>query len=252
MAGVTSDIVFAGRMHAKWIKFDVRYLLGQDAAAQQQVIDETQANGFKVLLNVTGDPFEFSGTDRATYIAAYAAYVGALSANGADGIEVWREMNGRMTAQEYVQLLAYAYQAIKTARPDTLVISGALKAVANAENPDDNTGTYYTRLAEAGAAQFADCIGTQYVRGRSRPPAPAAIRAATARSTTCPRPAMDRARRQAVCCRCVIRASVISCRRVTRRCRTITPGRKTSPPRSRRSGPPTRSAWAKKARRPGW
>ena len=59
MAGVTRDIVFAGRMHAKWIKFDVRYLLGQDAAAQQQVIDETQANGFKVLLNVTGDPSSF-------------------------------------------------------------------------------------------------------------------------------------------------------------------------------------------------
>jgi hypothetical protein len=169
MAGVTRDIVFAGRMHAKWIKFDVRYLLGQDAAAQQQLIDETQANGFKVLLNVTGDPFEFAGTDRATYIAAYAAYVGALSANGADGIEVWHEMNGRMTAQEYVQLLAYAYQAIKTADPDTLVISGALKPVANAENPDDNTGAYYARLAEASVARYADCIGTQYVLGMVPP-----------------------------------------------------------------------------------
>ncbi len=113
--------------------------MGQNPADQQQIIDEVQANGFKVLLNVYGDPFEFTGTDRATYIAAYAAYVGALSANGADGIEVWREMNGRMTAQDYVQLLAYAYQAIKTADPTTLVITGALQPVADAKIPTNTT-----------------------------------------------------------------------------------------------------------------
>jgi hypothetical protein len=169
MGGVSSDIIFAGRMHLKWIKIDVHYLLGQDPADQQQVIDEVQANGFKVLLNVAGDPFEFAGTDRATYIAAYAAYVGALAANGADGIEVWRDMNGRMTAQEYVQLLAYAYQAIKTADPNTLVITGALRPVADTDNPEEIDSTYYTRLAEAGAAQFADCIGTQYVLGTVPP-----------------------------------------------------------------------------------
>jgi hypothetical protein len=169
MGGVSSDIIFAGRMHLKWIKIDVHYLLGQDPALQQQVMDEVQANGFKVLLNVVGDPFEFAGTEHATYIAAYAAYVGVLAANGADGIEVWRDMNGRMTAQEYVQLLAYAYQAIKTADPNTLVITGALRPVADTDNPEEIDSTYYTRLGEAGAAQFADCIGVQYVLGTVPP-----------------------------------------------------------------------------------
>ncbi len=130
-------------MHAKWIKFDVPYRLGQDPAGQQQIIDDAQANGFKVLLNVVGDPFEFMGADRGTYIAAYADFVGMLAANGADGIEVWREMNGRMTAEEYVQLLAYAYQAIKTADPTTLVISGALRPVAESEDPEELDSTYY-------------------------------------------------------------------------------------------------------------
>jgi hypothetical protein len=166
MGSLSSDVIFAGRMHTKWIKFDLTYLLGQDPADQQTLITNVQANGFKVLLNVTGDPFEFIGTDRATYIAAYASYVGGLAAGGADGIEIWREMNGRMTPDDYIQLLAYATQAIKTARPTTLVITGALRlSVA----PEDSDSAYYARLAEVGVARAADCIGAQYVLGTVAP-----------------------------------------------------------------------------------
>jgi hypothetical protein len=66
-------------------------------------------------------------------------------------------------------MLAYAYHAIKTAKPDTMVISGALKPVAETDNLDENDSAYYTRLAAAGVAQYADCIGAQYVLGTVPP-----------------------------------------------------------------------------------
>jgi hypothetical protein len=123
IGGVTSSIIQVGRMGLTWVKIEVRYQLGQSSVFFAQGIAEAQANGFKVLLNVTGDPFEFMGTDRALYLGGYVQFVGDLAALGADGIEIWYGMNGRLTPDEYVQMLGYAYHAIKTANPNTLVIA---------------------------------------------------------------------------------------------------------------------------------
>ncbi|MBN1564676.1 MAG: hypothetical protein JXA10_12595, partial [Anaerolineae bacterium] len=169
IGGVTSSILQVGRMGLTWVKMDVRYQLGQASTSYIQSITEAQANGFKVLLNVTGDPFEFMGTDRAVYLGGYVQFVGELAALGVDGIEVWYGMNGRMTAAEYVQLLGYTYHAIKTANSQTLVITGALRPVTNPETPAEDAETYYTQLGDAQIAQYADCIGVAYTLGTVSP-----------------------------------------------------------------------------------
>jgi hypothetical protein len=169
IGGVSSTILQAGRMGLNWVKIDVHYRLGQSPTFFERGIGEAQANGFKVLLNVTGDPFEFMATDRALYLGGYVQFVGDLAAMGVEGIEVWHGMNGRMMPDEYVQMLGYAYHAIKTANPNTFVITGALRPVASTENLDEDDGTYYIRLGEAGVASYADCIGVEYTIGTVSP-----------------------------------------------------------------------------------
>jgi hypothetical protein len=66
-------------------------------------------------------------------------------------------------------LLAWSYSAIKTAHPGTMVITGALTPTASTENPEQGDGLYFERLASAGAAQYADCIGAQYTLGTVPP-----------------------------------------------------------------------------------
>jgi hypothetical protein len=69
-----------------------------------------------VLLTVTGDPAEFEAVPRLDYITQYAAYVSGLAAYGADGLEVWHDMNLQMPARDYVWLLALSYNAIKSGK----------------------------------------------------------------------------------------------------------------------------------------
>ena len=67
------------------------------------------------------------------------------------------------------QMLAAAYSAIKTANPDVMVISGA-PAPTGAEQGLGadrvwNDDHYVAGMAEAGAANYADCIGLHYNEG---------------------------------------------------------------------------------------
>ncbi|MBI5958899.1 MAG: hypothetical protein HY866_09205, partial [Chloroflexi bacterium] len=159
----------AGKLHAQWIKLDITYRIGMTPGGEQRHIEDLQGAGFKVLFNVTGDPVEFANITRPDYIAEYAGYVGGLALYGADGIEVWREMNGQMTSAEYMQILAYGFAAIKNANPNTLVISGALLPTPTADTPEQSDKVYYEQLAGAGAAQYLDCIGQQYTLGTVAP-----------------------------------------------------------------------------------
>jgi hypothetical protein len=162
-------ILQVGQARLTWVKLDVTYYLGAIPDDQEQNITDVQANGFKILLNVVGNRDEFASADRADYIAQYAAYVGGLAGYGADGIEIWRDMNTQMPVDEYMPLLAWSYSAIKTAHPGTMVITGALTPTASTENPEQGDSLYFERLASAGAAQYADCIGAQYTLGTVSP-----------------------------------------------------------------------------------
>ncbi|KXK13770.1 MAG: hypothetical protein UZ15_CFX003003243, partial [Chloroflexi bacterium OLB15] len=109
------------------------------------------------------------------YFDQYAAFVGGVAAQGADAIEVWNEMNidrewpsGSINPALYTQLLAQAYNAIKSNNPNTMVISGAPAPTGffqgcGGGGCDDN---YYVQgMAAAGAANYMDCIGVHYNEG---------------------------------------------------------------------------------------
>jgi hypothetical protein len=163
------SLLQAGRMHMKWIALDVRFRVGATPGAQGDTIAQVQGNGFKVLLSVSGDADEFAALDRSEYLALFTAYVGGLATYGPEGIEVWREPNALMAPEDYLRLLALSYSAIKTANPNTLVISGALRPLDDPAAPGESDAAYAQQLAELGAASWADCIGMQYTLGALSP-----------------------------------------------------------------------------------
>ncbi|MCC7208916.1 MAG: hypothetical protein IT323_16525 [Anaerolineae bacterium] len=139
-------------------------------------IQNAKANGLKALVSIVGTPSDIGRGD--AFFAEYATYVASLASAGADGIEIWNEMNldrewptGQINPASYVNgLLKRAYQAIKAANPNTMVITGA-PAPTGAAGPGGKTDAYWNDdvymqgMAEAGAAQAADCIGVHYNEG---------------------------------------------------------------------------------------
>lgn len=167
---LSRTLLQAGRMHMKWLALDVRFRVGAMPGAQGEIISQAQGNGFKVLLSVSGDPEEFAALNRAEYLALLTAYMGGLASYGPDAVEVWREPNALMTAEDYLRVLALSYNAIKTANPNTLVISGALRPLDDdPAAPGASDAAYAEQLAALGAAGWADCIGVQYTLGAVSP-----------------------------------------------------------------------------------
>ncbi|MCC7361771.1 MAG: hypothetical protein IT317_19975 [Anaerolineales bacterium] len=154
-----------------WVKRQVRWSPG--ATADAGLINDAHAKGFKILLSVLGSPDDIRGG--ANY-ADYARFVGDLARFGADGIEVWNEMNidrewpaGEIDPAKYTELLRQAYTSIKGANPGTLVISGA-PAPTGAEGAFGrarvwNDNTFIAGMAAAGAANYLDCVGVHYNEG---------------------------------------------------------------------------------------
>lgn len=153
----------------KWAKMQLS--MGQDGTG---LIAEAHGAGFKILFSVIGDPQQVMNPG---YQDSYAQYVAGLAAAGADGLEIWNEMNidrewpvGQINGANYVPLLAKAYNAIKAANPNTLVITGALAptgffGAAGCTDQGCNDDVYTQQMAAAGAGQYADCIGVHYNEG---------------------------------------------------------------------------------------
>jgi hypothetical protein len=77
--------------------------------------------------------------------------------------------NGHIDPGLYTQLLAKAYNAIKSANPNVAVISGA-PSPTGAEGAFGsaavwNDDRYVAGMAAAGAANYMDCIGAHYNEG---------------------------------------------------------------------------------------
>lgn len=165
-------------MHAagmEWVAYDLIYERANNAEALEQIsklIEDAHAQNFKVLLSIGGAAAEMEADDA---VAAYAEFVGQAAGLGADAVVVWREPNldrdwpqDKLDPVNYVALLSASYTAIKAVNAETLVISAA-PAPTEAESlfPGQivNDDVYYQGMAEAGAAEFADCIGVEYVEG---------------------------------------------------------------------------------------
>ncbi|HUN22157.1 MAG TPA: hypothetical protein PK299_03380 [Anaerolineales bacterium] len=144
--------------------------------ANIQDIANAHNMGFKILLSVVGDrnrPMDPSYQDE------FAAGVAAQAAAGADAIEVWNEPNltrewpdGQINPANYVPLLQKAYNAIKAANPNTIVISGAPAPTGywGACTPSGCDDRYWMEgLLAAGGANYMDCIGAHYNEGLVSP-----------------------------------------------------------------------------------
>jgi len=153
----------------KWIKYQAS--VGQDFTG---LIAEAHGAGYKVLISAIGDKNQIMNP---AYQDTYAAYVASLARSGADAIEIWNEMNidrewpaGQISGANYVPLLAKSYNAIKSVKPTTLVITGALAptgffGAAGCTAQGCNDDVYTQQMAAAGAGQYADCIGVHYNEG---------------------------------------------------------------------------------------
>ena len=157
-----------------WVKRQVKWHGDESAGNFQHLIDSAHANGFKVLLSVIGEKDRIAGNPGA-YYQSYANFVAGLARGGADAIEVWNEMNidrewpsGQISGANYTQMLAAAYNAIKSANSGTMVISGAPAPTGffqgcGPQGADDDC--YLQQMAAAGAANYMDCVGVHYNAG---------------------------------------------------------------------------------------
>ncbi|MCL4250063.1 MAG: hypothetical protein KJ065_18090 [Anaerolineae bacterium] len=158
-----------------WVKRQHRFTLGQDPSAVAGLISAARANGFKILLGVVGNTNEMGNFD--DYINRYAQFVAGVAAQGADAIEVWNEPNidrewpaGQINGGNYTRLLAAAYNAIKGANPNVLVISGApaptgFFGAAGCTAQGCNDDVFMQQMGQAGAGQYLDCVGLHYNEG---------------------------------------------------------------------------------------
>lgn len=182
-----------------WVKVQVRWNGSDPASNVANLINDAHNNGFKILLGVVGDKSQIS-TNPTQYYQNFANYVGELAALGADGIEVWNEPNidkewpvGLIGGSQYTQMLSAAYQAIKSRNGATLVVSGAPAPTqffggCSGAGCDDNL--FISSMAQAGAGNFADCIGIHYNAGAVPPTATSGAPVQSASSYTWYYPSM--------------------------------------------------------------
>ncbi len=162
-----------------WVKRQIVWNQGDSASIAQEAIDGAKARGFKILLGVVGNPAQVAANPT-QYYQDFANVLGQIAALGADGIEVWNEPNidrqwprGLVSGAQYTSMLSAAYQSIKAANSNTIVISGApaptggLGCNTNGCNDDAFIG----QMAAAGASRFMDCVGIHYNAGAVPPSA---------------------------------------------------------------------------------
>jgi hypothetical protein len=153
-----------------WVKFQHKWGNGDTPNAVAGRIQQAHANGFKVLLSIPG------GDHSSIDYQAYASFVGGVAALGPDAIEIWNEQNidrewpsGQIDPAAYVtNMLAPAYNAIKSANPNVMVISGAPAPTGffgGCGGGGCNDDLYMSGMAAAGAASYMDCIGIHYNEG---------------------------------------------------------------------------------------
>lgn len=172
--GMTTAAINAMRQSGMtWVKKQ----LPISAGTQQgyAMINAAHANGFKILLSIVGDRNSLSNVD--TYAPQYGVFAAAMAEAGADAIEVHNEANidrewptGQVNGATYTRLLAVAYNAIKTANPNTMVISGApaptgFFGAAGCAASGCNDDVFMQQMADAGAGRYLDCVGIHYNEG---------------------------------------------------------------------------------------
>jgi LysM repeat protein len=161
-----------------WVKFQHKWSPGDSPEAVAGRIADAHNSGFKVLLSIPGAQTypPPGGID----FNAYVDFLAGVAALGPDAIEVWNEQNidfewpaGEIDPTSYVNnMLAPAYNAIKLANSNVIVIGGALAPTGfdNGVNAWSDS-RYLAGMAAAGAARYMDCIGVHHNAGATSPSA---------------------------------------------------------------------------------
>ncbi|MBN1430779.1 MAG: hypothetical protein JXB07_20585 [Anaerolineae bacterium] len=174
LGGQTHHLGNPDKMHfagMTWVKFQHKWGPGDNPADESGRIGQAHGQGFKVLMSVPGPSYP-SSIDYGSYVG----YLAGLASQGVDGIEVWNEMNidrewpaSDISGASYVNnMLKPAYEAIKAANPNVLVISGAPAPTGffggcGANGCDD--WMYLIQMRDAGAGNYMDCMGIHYNEG---------------------------------------------------------------------------------------
>jgi hypothetical protein len=164
------------RAGMSWMKYQIKWDAGKDPTEVINLINEAHTTGFKVLISVPGQSYPQTTIDYVSYIA----FLGQIATAKPDAIEVWNEMNldrewpaGQIDPAAYTnQMLKPAYETIKAASPNTMVIIGALAPTGADDGNSVWADDHYSQgLAQAGAAQYADCVGVHHNSGTTAPSA---------------------------------------------------------------------------------
>jgi hypothetical protein len=161
----------------KWVKKQHKWSPGDSPDVVAGMINEAHAAGMKILLSIPGQLYPDS-----IDFEAYTNFLGGVAALGPDGIEVWNEMNierewpaGQIDPASYVNnMLKPAYQKIKAANGNVLVITGAPAPTGffggcGGGGCDD--APYVAGMMAAGAGGASDCVGVHYNEGLVPPSA---------------------------------------------------------------------------------
>ena len=157
-----------------WVKFQAKWPY-VDAGGACGWVAAGKGAGYRVLLSIPG-PLYPQSID----FGAYVAHLQAVAACQPDAIEVWNEMNldrewptGQIDPASYVNnMLAPAFNAIKSVSPGTWVVTGALAPTGfdNGTNAWSDQ-RYLQGMQAAGAQNYANCIGVHHNSGTTSPSA---------------------------------------------------------------------------------
>ena len=183
-----------GGMGFNWFKQQIEWKRfegagpGQiDWGAMDEIVSAAGSRGVNVLFSIVKAPAwaresGFDGSvegppaDPQTYANFVGAVAGRYCGQSLKAIEVWNEQNlhyewgnKALNPQEYVNLLAPAFNAIKAACPSMQVISGALTPAGNNPPYAMDDFTYLEEMFKAGANNYLDGVGA-HPSGYNVPP----------------------------------------------------------------------------------
>ena len=182
VGGQTQTLAHAQRMSEigmKWVKLQYKWQAGDDPSAVAALVQQGHANNFNVLVSITGaTAYPAPNSINFTAYTNFVRGVAALGQDAPEAIEIWNEQNidfewpaGQISPASYVSnMLAPAYNAIKSTNSEIMVISGAPAPTGfdNGHNAwaDDR---YIRGMVAAGATSYMDCIGVHHNAGATSP-----------------------------------------------------------------------------------
>lgn len=179
----TMDTV-EGQLDLDWVKMQIQWWLIHPSPDADQwffydgVIDEAANHNLNLMVSVVGSPDwtraaanHIGPPDDYNEYATFLTELITRHPGQIDAIEVWNEQNldrewqtaNGISPEDYVRFLEVAYNAIKAADPNIIVISGALSPTGTGDWvrwADDFE--YLDRALAAGMLNFADCVGAHH------------------------------------------------------------------------------------------